>query len=63
MAHANNTKGWMMRSATRGFAAILTAWAMAAGTHAAVAADAPKPGGTLVIGSTQVPRHLNGAVQ
>ena len=52
MAHANNTKGWMMRSATRGFAAILTAWAMAAGTHAAVAADAPKPGGTLVIGST-----------
>lgn len=30
---------------------------------AAVAADAPKPGGTLVIGSTQTPRHLNGAVQ
>jgi peptide/nickel transport system substrate-binding protein len=24
---------------------------------------APKPGGTLVIGSTQVPRHFNGAVQ
>src|SRR3546814_8245631 len=23
----------------------------------------PKPGGTLVIGSTQVPRHFNGAVQ
>lgn len=26
-------------------------------------AEAPKRGGTLVIGSTQVPRHLNGAVQ
>ncbi|WP_372584517.1 ABC transporter substrate-binding protein [Achromobacter xylosoxidans] len=63
MAHANNAKGWMMRSATRGFAAILTAWALMAGTHAARAADTPKPGGTLVIGSTQVPRHLNGAVQ
>ncbi|WP_370552851.1 ABC transporter substrate-binding protein [Cupriavidus basilensis] len=29
----------------------------------AVAADTPKPGGTLVIGTTQSPRHLNGAVQ
>jgi len=27
------------------------------------AADEPKRGGTLVIGSTQTPRHLNGAVQ
>ena len=52
-----------MRSAKRGFAAILTAWAVVAGTPVAQAADTPKPGGTLVIGSTQVPRHLNGAVQ
>jgi peptide/nickel transport system substrate-binding protein len=29
----------------------------------AAAADEPKRGGTLVIGSTQTPRHLNGAVQ
>ena len=29
----------------------------------AVAQDQPKRGGTLVIGSTQVPRHLNGGVQ
>jgi hypothetical protein len=29
----------------------------------ASAADEPKRGGTLVIGSTQTPRHLNGAVQ
>ena len=29
----------------------------------AFAADEPKRGGTLVIGSTQTPRHLNGAVQ
>ena len=28
-----------------------------------VAAEEPKRGGTLVIGSTQAPRHLNGAVQ
>ena len=33
-----------------------------AGDSAAVDGD-PVPGGTLVIGSTQVPRHLNGAVQ
>ncbi|MGV2908362.1 ABC transporter substrate-binding protein [Achromobacter sp. AGC25] len=49
-----------MRSARQGFATILAVMAMAGG---AVAADAPKPGGTLVVGSTQVPRHLNGAVQ
>lgn len=29
----------------------------------AVAQEAPRKGGTLVIGSTQTPRHLNGAVQ
>jgi peptide/nickel transport system substrate-binding protein len=29
----------------------------------AFAADEPRRGGTLVIGSTQTPRHLNGAVQ
>ncbi len=33
-----------------------------AGDSAAVDGD-PVPGGTMVIGSTQVPRHLNGAVQ
>ncbi|KAG1249003.1 hypothetical protein G6F68_013562 [Rhizopus microsporus] len=49
-----------MRSARPGLATILAVMAMAGG---AVAADAPKPGGTLVVGSTQVPRHLNGAVQ
>ena len=32
-------------------------------SSAAMAADAPKRGGTLVVGTTQVPRHLNGAVQ
>ncbi|MCW0206310.1 Oligopeptide-binding protein AppA [Achromobacter veterisilvae] len=49
-----------MRSARKCLTTMLAALAMAG---AAVAADAPKPGGTLVIGSTQVPRHLNGAVQ
>ncbi|AVG39075.1 ABC transporter substrate-binding protein [Achromobacter insolitus] len=49
-----------MRSAKKCLTTILTALALANG---AMAADAPKPGGTLVIGSTQVPRHLNGAVQ
>ena len=49
-----------MRSAKKCLTTILTALALAGG---ATAADAPKSGGTLVIGSTQVPRHLNGAVQ
>lgn len=49
-----------MRSARWGLATIMTALALLSGAQAA---DAPKPGGTLVIGSTQVPRHLNGAVQ
>ena len=49
-----------MRSARLGLATILSVFAMAGGARAA---DAPKAGGTLVIGSTQVPRHLNGAVQ
>jgi peptide/nickel transport system substrate-binding protein len=49
-----------MRSAKKCLTTILTALALAGG---AMAADAPKSGGTLVIGSTQVPRHLNGAVQ
>ncbi|MDF8361405.1 ABC transporter substrate-binding protein [Achromobacter anxifer] len=49
-----------MRSARKCLTTILSALALAGG---AMAADAPKPGGTLVIGSTQVPRHLNGAVQ
>jgi len=42
--------------------AALAGAALAAGGIAA-AADTPARGGTLVIGSTQVPRHLNGAVQ
>lgn len=50
----------MMRSARRGFATMLMALALAVGAQAA---PEPKPGGTLIIGSTQVPRHLNGAVQ
>lgn len=33
------------------------------GTGTAVAADQPKQGGTLVLGTYQAPRHLNGAVQ
>ncbi len=49
-----------MRSVKKCLTTILTTLALAGG---ASAADAPKPGGTLVIGSTQVPRHLNGAVQ
>ena len=49
-----------MRSARWGLATIMTALALLSGAQAA---DAPQPGGTLVIGSTQVPRHLNGAVQ
>jgi len=49
-----------MRSARLGLATILSVFAMAG---SAAAADTPKAGGTLVIGSTQVPRHLNGAVQ
>lgn len=47
-------------------AAVLSATLAVAGTLLAlpVAADeAPKRGGTLVVGSTQTPRHLNGAVQ
>jgi len=35
----------------------------AAGRAGAQAADAPQPGGTLVVAFTQIPRHLNGAVQ
>lgn len=39
-------------------AAACTAFTLPAGAQ-----DAPKRGGTLVVGSTQVPRHLNGGVQ
>ncbi len=45
---------------------LLSATLAAAGTLLPLpsfAADEPKRGGTLVIGSTQTPRHLNGAVQ
>ncbi|MET3464360.1 peptide/nickel transport system substrate-binding protein [Variovorax sp. 1133] len=47
-------------------ATLLSATLMAASTLLplpASAAEEPKRGGTLVIGSTQTPRHLNGAVQ
>jgi len=44
-----------MVAAAASAALVCSAWA--------AAADAPVRGGTLVIGSTQVPRHLNGAVQ
>ncbi len=51
-----------MRGAIRALSVVLATsyciWSGAAG-----AADTPKAGGTLVTGSTQVPRHLNGAVQ
>ena len=47
---------------TRRLAVALMGAAFAA-TSFAVSAQEPKKGGTLVIGSTQVPRHLNGAVQ
>jgi peptide/nickel transport system substrate-binding protein len=33
------------------------------GAGSALAADQPKHGGTLVLGTYQAPRHLNGAVQ
>lgn len=45
---------------------LLSATSIAAGALfplSAFAADEPRRGGTLVIGSTQTPRHLNGAVQ
>lgn len=50
---------------TRRHALALTLLATAATTFAlpAAAQEQPKRGGTLVIGSTQTPRHLNGAVQ
>ena len=48
-----------MRSARHILAGLLAAFALGS----AGAAETPKTGGTLVIGSTQVPRHLNGAVQ
>ena len=47
-------------------ATLLSATLLAASTLLplpASAAEEPKRGGTLVIGSTQTPRHLNGAVQ
>ena len=47
-----------MRSARHILAGLLAAFALGS-----AAAETPKTGGTLVIGSTQVPRHLNGAVQ
>jgi peptide/nickel transport system substrate-binding protein len=46
--------------------AVLAAWAAAFAGAAALPAPAlaqPKSGGTLIVGSSQVPRHLNGAVQ
>ncbi len=43
--------------------ALLAATATTAVTLPAAAQDQPKRGGTLVVGSTQVPRHLNGGVQ
>ncbi|ABM59994.1 extracellular solute-binding protein, family 5 [Verminephrobacter eiseniae EF01-2] len=44
-------------------AALLGIGALLSLAQPALAADQPKRGGTLVIGSTQTPRHLNGAVQ
>ncbi|MGK6306028.1 ABC transporter substrate-binding protein [Variovorax sp. DT-64] len=44
-------------------ATLLAASALVSMPGAAVADEAPKRGGTLVLGSTQIPRHLNGAVQ
>ncbi len=42
---------------------IITGVAAAALLASGLAADEPKPGGSLIMASTQVPRHLNGAVQ
>ncbi|MDB5818781.1 MAG: extracellular solute-binding protein family 5 [Rhizobacter sp.] len=57
----------MKTLARRGFARTLLAVAIAATTvfhlPTASAQDTPKRGGTLVVGSTQTPRHVNGAVQ
>ena len=45
-------------------AAIALAIAAAAAAFAGgAAAQSPKAGGTLVVGTTQTPRHLNGGVQ
>lgn len=51
-----------MRSIRQAMVAAAASAALAWGAVAA-AAETPVRGGTLVIGSTQVPRHLNGAVQ
>jgi len=50
---------------TRRTAVLSTVALMASGSLLPFGAEAeePKRGGTLVIGSTQIPRHLNGAVQ
>jgi len=47
----------------RFLAATATAYMASLGLPASVMARATRSGGTLVVGSTQVPRHLNGAVQ
>jgi len=49
-----------MGTITKWMTAVCCALAM---TVHAQAQDTPKRGGTLVLGTTQVPRHLNGAVQ
>lgn len=51
-------KTWLFKSA-----AIVVAATIGAATAASLATAAPQRGGTLVIGSTQKPRHLNPAVQ
>ena len=49
----------------RALAALALAGALAglAATPLQAQAQEPQRGGTLIVGSTQVPRHLNGAVQ
>lgn len=50
-------------STRRRVVAALALATAAAGLSTTVQAQEPKRGGTLVVGGTQVPRHLNGAVQ
>ena len=47
----------------RVFAAVASAALIVVGLSGHAHAETPKNGGTLVIGTSQSPRHLNGAVQ
>lgn len=56
-------KSWLFRSTATVITATMAAATIGAVVFATLATAAPQKGGTLVIGSTQKPRHLNPAVQ